>query len=96
MNAPLPVVPTRGDRQRQIEDLLESFGPDAVEAQELALALVAGMEKRYDQSQLADVLHELKQLLEAMDELDKTTCSNSTEIDPIDAYKDHRAREAGL
>src|SRR5687768_16519964 len=66
---------TRGDKQRALEATLHNFCPDAVEASELLLALIAGLEERYDTGQVADVLVETKRVLDALDELDRTTCT---------------------
>jgi hypothetical protein len=74
---------TRGEKQRALENTLHNFCPDAVEASELLLALIAGLEERYDTGQVADVLVETKRVLDALDELERTTCSpgNMTKTD---------------
>jgi hypothetical protein len=74
------VTATRGDRQREIEEMLHRFRGDAVESQDLLLAWAAGLEERYDLSQLADVMHEVKQLLDALKALDHATTSEGLEL----------------
>jgi hypothetical protein len=77
-------APTRGEKQRALENTLHNFCPDAVEASELLLALIAGLEERYDTGQVADVLVETNRVLDALDELERTTCSpgNMTKAEP--------------
>lgn len=87
-----PMVPTRFDRQRQIEEALANFNPDPVEAQELLAALMAGLLSRHDNMDLSDIEHEAKQLHEALDELDRTLAA-IPEIDECAAHRDQQARE---
>lgn len=65
---------TRGEWQQALEQSIRTFNGDAVEAQELLDALIAGLKDRYGADTLQDVLHEFDQLKEALEELDRTTC----------------------
>ena len=79
---------TRFDRQKAIEDAIVNFNGDAVETMELLDALLAGLKNRYDGG-LSDVEHEARQLREALDELDRTTCKPGADDA---AYEDDLAR----
>ena len=76
---------TRGDKQRAIENAISSFCTDAVEASEILEALKASLKDRYGEDALSDVLHEMRQLSEALDELERTTTGGQ---DDMTAYKD--------
>jgi hypothetical protein len=76
---------TRGDKQRAIENAIASFCTDAVEASEILAALTASLKDRYGEDALSDVLHEMGQLSEALDELERTTTGG---VDEMTAYKD--------
>lgn len=68
--APLPPIP-RFQRQQDIEQAITKFCPDFIEAVEILDALTASLERRYEQD-IADILHEAKQLREALMEADAT------------------------
>jgi hypothetical protein len=84
---PLPPVPTRFQRQQQLESLLVQFSPDANETKELLAALMMGMENRIDRDKWADVDHEYAQLSEALEELDKTLCEVGDEDFAFDNWR---------
>ena len=79
---------TRFDWQRSLEQGLAAFNADANEAMELLDALTAALKSRYDEGQLADVAHEALQLREALDELDRTLCSQDALLNQDQGYDD--------
>ena len=79
-----PMAPTRGDRQREIEELLAGFGMDAMEAQDILGAFAAGLKRRYDEDRIPEVLEAVKDLREALDELERTTMTGEPEYDWLD------------
>lgn len=68
--------PTRGDRQRQIEDLLAGFGMDAMEANEILSAFKVGLRCRYDEDEIPEVFEAIKELSESLDEVERTRMCN--------------------
>ena len=62
---------SRFERQKAVERSIVDLAPDFIEAAEILDALTASLERRYEQD-IADVLHEAKQLREALMEADAT------------------------
>lgn len=67
-----PRKETRFDRQLRLESLLKDFQPDAIEADALFKALKAGLQDRYGDAVLQDVLAEGMRFEEALEELDRS------------------------
>jgi hypothetical protein len=67
-----PMAPSRGDRQREIENLLAGFGMDAMEAQEILAAFTVGLNCRYDEDEIPEVMEAVKELNESLQELERT------------------------
>ena len=75
---------TRGDRQREIEDLLAGFGMDAMEAQDILGAFKAGLKRRYDEDQIPEVMEAVEELREALEELERTVMCADKELNRQD------------
>jgi len=62
---------SRFDHQKAVERAITDFRPDFIEAEEILQALQVSLERRYEQD-ISDILHEMKQLREALQEADST------------------------
>lgn len=62
---------SRLERQKAVERSIVDLAPDFIEAAEILDALTASLERRYEQD-ISDILHEMKQLREALLEADAT------------------------
>ena len=60
----------RVQKQRVLEDYIEKFNPDFMEASELIAALLAGLRSRYEDNLGADLEHELKSLMDLLNKMD--------------------------
>lgn len=94
MRGPIQRV-TRGDWQRALEQNIQTFNGDAIEASELLCALIANLENRYDRDTLGDVRHEFEQLKDALEELDRTSCAlgNMSDADLAEWQADQEIEE---
>ena len=60
----------RVQKHRAIEEAIDSFSPDFMEAAELVAAVLGGLRARYDDNLGADCEHAFKELMDLLNELD--------------------------
>lgn len=86
---------TREERFTAICAAIRGYNADAMEVRDILGVLIDSMKYRFDESKLGDVHHEFRQLVAALEEFQHEMGIDEPQ-DCIDAYKDARAREAGL
>lgn len=81
---------TRAQRMDAIMQAIRGINSDALEARDILGVLIDTLKYRYDESALADVYHEYRQLCEALEEFVHE--ESVKEEDPMDAYRAWRER----
>lgn len=86
-------TPSRSTQQLEVEHAIMDFSPAWDEAEELLDALIASLERKYRELDTSELPHYCKYLKQAIERLGEQI---PAEQDEIDAFKDYRARKAGL